>query len=85
MRLALKVECYSGYKAYERPLRFTLAGLNGRSYVVREILDQWYGDGYQYFKVRADDKNIYIIRHSEADDVWTLDSYRSNTGDLYQT
>jgi hypothetical protein len=32
--------------------------------------------GYGCFKVLADDNNIYILRHDEAEDIWTLDSFR---------
>jgi hypothetical protein len=74
--LRLKVECYAGYRADERPLRFTPQAAGGRTYEVKEILDQWYGTGYRCFKVRADDNNLYILRHSEEDDIWTLDSFR---------
>lgn len=75
-RMVLKVECYAGYKAAERPLRFTPRAAGARTYEVREILDQWYGPGYQCFKVRADDDNFYILRHQSEGDVWTLDSFR---------
>jgi len=74
--LRLKVECYAGYRADERPLRFTPQAAGGRTYEVKEVLDQWHGIGYRCFKVRADDGNLYILRHSEEDDVWTLDSFR---------
>lgn len=39
-------------------------------------LNQWYGVGYRCFKVLADDGDIYILRHQEPEDVWTLDSFR---------
>ena len=45
---------------------------------VKEVLDQWYGVGYQCFKVLADDCNFYILRHQQAEDVWLLDSFRSS-------
>lgn len=86
MSLALKVECYSGFKADERPLRFTpiasensrgQAALPARTYEVKEVLDQWYGPAYQCFKVLADDGNLYILRHDQPEDTWTLDSFRS--------
>lgn len=77
MRMPLKVECYAGYKADERPLRFALgSGSGGRTLEVKEVLDQWYGVGYRCFKVLADDGDIYILRHQEMEDVWTLDSFR---------
>jgi len=71
----LRVECYSGYKVDERPVRFQL---NGHDYFVEELLDQWYGPNDTYFKVRADDGNLYILRHnpSSADDMWSLESFR---------
>jgi len=78
MSLTLKVECYSGYKADERPLRFTPLAQGSRTYEVKEILDRWYGENYQCFKVRADDANLYILRHTQTDDTWTLDSFRRN-------
>ena len=78
MSLRLQVECYSGYKADERPLRFSFAdNPEGHVFEVREVLDQWYGLGYQCFKVLADDGNFYILRHQQAEDTWVLDSFRS--------
>jgi hypothetical protein len=76
MALEVKVECYSGFKADERPLRFRTPLPAGRTYEVREVVDQWYGVGYQCFKVRADDGNLYVLRHDHEEDLWTLDSFR---------
>jgi hypothetical protein len=71
--MRLKVDSYSGYKADQRPLSFTL---NGRQFKVREWLDAWYGPDHAFFKVRADDCNIYILKHSPENDEWTLEMYR---------
>jgi len=57
--MKLEVECYSGRKADERPVRFRL---DEHEYLVEEVLDQWYGPADSYFKVRADDGNLYILR-----------------------
>lgn len=77
MNLHLRVECYSGYKAEERPLRFGFQDVaDARTFEVTDILDQWYGIGYQCFKVLADDGNLYILRHQQAEDEWVLDSFR---------
>ncbi len=76
MSLQLKVECYAGYKADERPLRFTPQTRDARTYEVQEVLDRWYGVGYTCFRVRADDGNTYILRHQEREDTWSLDSFR---------
>jgi hypothetical protein len=80
--LTLKVECYAGYKAGQRPLRFTPVVRPARTYEVIEVLDQWYGVGYQCFKVRADDGNIYILRHNEEDDGWGLDAFRREENEM---
>ncbi len=77
MSLYLNVDCYSGYKADERPLRFSFADKpHGRVIEVREVLDQWYGIGYHCFRVLADDGDFYILRHQQAEDSWVLDSFR---------
>jgi hypothetical protein len=68
------VECYAGYKADERPVRFHLGS---REYEVSELLDQWYSPEATYFRVRADDGNLYVLRHARDPlDEWTLESFR---------
>ena len=54
------MECYAGRKADERPIRFQL---DEHEYIVEELLDQWNGPEHVFFKVRADDGNLYILRH----------------------
>ena len=58
--MRLHIQCYAGRKANERPLRFTL---NDHEYLVEEVIDQWYGPEHAFFKLRADDGNLYILRH----------------------
>jgi hypothetical protein len=57
--MKLNVECYSGRKADERPVRFRL---EGREYFIEAVLDQWYDPESVFYKVRADDGNFYILR-----------------------
>ncbi|MBI4466925.1 MAG: hypothetical protein HY656_05830 [Acidobacteria bacterium] len=73
--MRVRVECYAGHKADQRPLRFTL---KERELQVEEVLDQWFSPEHIYFRVRADDGHIYILCHSEnaLDDAWTLESFR---------
>jgi hypothetical protein len=73
--MKLEVECYSGQKADERPLRFRM---DGRQYVVKDILDQWYEPESISYRVRADDGNLYIIRHQTSipNGTWELVSFR---------
>ena len=70
----LKVECFSGYKLNERPIAFSLMD---RRYVVNDIIDRWYGEEASYFKVRADDDNIYLLKYDEWDDRWDLVFYQN--------
>jgi hypothetical protein len=66
--MKLNVECYSGRKADERPVRF----------YVEEVLDQWYDPEDIFYKVRAHDGNFYILRQqtSTPDVQWDLISFR---------
>ena len=69
----VRVECYAGHKGDERPVRFEL---DAHEYVVIEVVDQWYGPDDDFFKVRANDANLYILRHHRADGNWALESFR---------
>ena len=71
--MKVTVSAYSGYKANERPCRFVL---EGRSYEVLEVLDQWYGPDSRYFKVKAEDQNLYILRYDSVLEEWSLESFR---------
>jgi hypothetical protein len=37
---------------------------------------KWYGPDAVFFKVRADDGNLYILRHRSAADEWSLECFR---------
>ena len=73
--MKVEVISYSGYKGDERPVRFRL---RGQDYFVEELLDQWYGPQSAYFKVRANDGNVYILqrRSSAPEGEWSLESFR---------
>ncbi|HVO61443.1 MAG TPA: hypothetical protein VMT53_10945 [Terriglobales bacterium] len=57
------------------PLRFRL---DEHEYRVEEVLDQWYGPDHVFFKIRADDGGLYILRHetSVLEGGWELVSFR---------
>ena len=74
MTAGIRVECYAGYRADQRPLRFALGE---KTLQVLEVADQWYSPAAIYFKVLAEDGNTYVLRHDEADDTWTLEAFRS--------
>ena len=72
----VRVECYSGYKSDERPMRLELkTGVKE----VAAIEDRWYSPGATYFRVVLDDGDRYVLRHEEAQDVWSLAGYRAAT------
>ena len=60
--MKLRVECYSGHKADQRPIKFWLGDA---ALFIDSIDDQWYGPEALYFRVRADDGNVYVLGHDE--------------------
>ena len=72
--MRIEVETYSGYRLHERPIRFRTGAV---THEVREIVDRWHGPGDEWFKVCADDGNLYILRYRTESDEWTLESFRA--------
>ncbi len=70
----IRVECYAGHRADERPTRFVLGG---QPFEVSELDGRWYSPEASYFRVRAEDGNYYVLRHDEVQDLWTLDGLRA--------
>ena len=64
-----------GLESGREPVRFRL---DGHEYLVEELLDQWYGPHDAFYKVRADDGNLYILRRerSTPEEAWYLVSFR---------
>lgn len=67
--MLIKVEAYSDYKANERPKSLIIMN---KSLKIIEILDRWYGEDHDYFKVKAEDDFTYIIRYDRQGDAWEL-------------
>jgi len=70
----VEVESYAGYKADERPVRLILGD---QSLEIVEVEDRWYSPGETYFRVRVQGGDCYVLKHIEAQDVWSLEGYRS--------
>ena len=70
--MKVKVECYSGHKGNERPIRFVMGN---RSIEVEEVVDRWYGENASYFRVLGNDENFYILQGPVADGEWELVSF----------
>ena len=73
----IEVAAYSGYKANERPLCFRF---EQKKLSVVDVLDRWYGEEHDYFKVLADDGKIYLIRWHRFLDAWSLMKIMEKTG-----
>jgi hypothetical protein len=67
--ISVKVQTSPGYGAYEDPVSFKIVE---RMFLVREIMDRWHGADYTYYKLIADDGNLYVIKHDLNTDEWEL-------------
>ena len=72
--MAVRVECYSGYKGDERPIRLEIGE---QMLDVAEVEDRWYSPGATYFRVLLANGERYVLRREDAQDVWTLEAFRS--------
>jgi len=69
----VRVECYAGYKADERPARVLL---DGQMVDIAVVEDRWYSPGSTYFRISLCNGDRYILRRQEAQDVWTIEAFR---------
>jgi hypothetical protein len=79
LSLLIHVEAYSGYKANERPVSFSLnptIGENGVEDVhdIDAVEDRWYDPSAEYFRVRTPEGKRYILRNDRETGEWTLQS-----------
>ena len=65
----IKVEFCSKVQTKERPVAFQVYN---RRYKIKEIVDRWHGIGEVFFKVEADDNNIYLLKYEEGQGCWDL-------------
>jgi hypothetical protein len=70
--MRVRVETYSGYKADQRPVRFEM---NGRTYEIEAVEDQWFSPGATWFRVLAGG-GIYVLKHALPPGEWTIESFR---------
>jgi hypothetical protein len=71
MSLEIFVDVYSGYRANERPQRFTV---DEEVYEIASIEEQWRSPEGMFFKVRSTEGKQYLLRYDEHADRWTLQS-----------
>jgi hypothetical protein len=71
---AVHVQCYAGYKGDERPVKLQI---NEQLVDIAEVEDRWYSPGATYFRVLLANGERYVLRREDAQDVWTLQAFRS--------
>jgi len=75
---AIQVISYSGYKTDETPCVLKI----GETLLpIAQIEDRWYSPGKTFFRVLTEGGDRYLLRHVEAQDVWTLEGFRSHRVD----
>jgi len=70
----VRVECYAGYKGDERPVRLYF---REKALEIVETEDRWCEPGATFFRVVVEGGDRYVLRHEEAQDVWSLVGYRA--------
>ncbi|MDO8533697.1 MAG: hypothetical protein Q7S17_03015 [Xanthobacteraceae bacterium] len=71
--MRIRVETRAGQAGAETPHRFCF---DGRDVKIAEVLDEWPGADYRYFKVRGEDGNLYILRLDEPRAEWELTMFQ---------
>jgi len=67
--IQIRVECYSGYRGEQTPRYFCIGSSRLE---VTEVVDQWLSPNHRYFKVRAGDGGLYILRHDTEEALWEI-------------
>ena len=75
LAMPIRVSSYAGYRSDQEPLAFWLGD---RRLEVRAILDRWYAPAQRWFRVDANDGNLYVLRHDEASDDGDLAAFTAN-------
>ena len=74
--VALRVECYAGYRGEETPRRFYL---DGCCVEIKLVIDRWLAPEHRYFKVEGDDGRRYLLRHDTETQHWELINTNAET------
>jgi len=70
--MQIRVECYAGYRGEQEPRTFWLGE---RRIAVVEIVDRWIAPDHRYFRVKADDGHVYVLRSDGVNGEWTLGAF----------
>lgn len=70
----IRVKSYSGYKAEERPISFSVGD---KEFKIKEILDtsleEKWGKRFRGFRVRTEDNGVFKICYHEEERLWYLE------------
>lgn len=69
--MRIQVVCDAERRA-EGPQRFVLGE---ETIEVDDLLDRWYGEDADYFRVRGRDGHLYVLKHLRGHDRWELTSF----------
>ena len=67
--MQIRVECCAGYRGEQEPAAFWLGA---RRVGVRAVVDRWFAPTRRWFKVDAEDSQLYVLRHDETSGEWEL-------------
>ena len=67
--MQIRVECCAGYRGEQEPVAFWLGA---RRLGVRAVVDRWFAPTQRWFKVDAEDGQLYVLRHDETRGDWEL-------------
>jgi hypothetical protein len=76
---SLRVECYAGHKGDEHPVRVLL---DNQMIEVSAVEDRWFSPGSTYFRVLLITGERYVLRHDDAQDLWTIEAFRAAQSDV---
>ena len=65
----ITVNAYSGYKANEKPLDFTLEGIKVK---IVKVTERWAEPDRDCFRVQGDDGRIYTLCWDRERNIWSL-------------
>jgi hypothetical protein len=71
MAVRIRVEC-DAERGPAGPRRFVLGE---QTIEVDDLLDRWYGNDADYFRVRGRDGHLYVLKHVREADRWELSSF----------
>ncbi len=71
----VRVECYAGYKADERPLRFRIGK---RMFEIERVLDRWATPETDGFRVSTL-QGVYVLERRRSDGSWTARAWKATS------